>query len=227
MRLLVAVKSCVRDALRGDEDCVRQSWGKYLPENVDLRFFVGLPNFDDHFRAKDDEIILDCPDDYDSLPKKTWAILDFLTMTDYDFCFLCDNDTFVHVPKFMKCGFENYDFAGRFGHMPPLGEKFNYKDPRGVYNDIYGWPSGGVGYFVSRKAAELAIREEPKTWAEDQSIGQALGGHIKSGEIKAVDLPNFEGNVSWHFPRREYNNVVFNPTLGWHEKMIKQFGGVL
>ena len=171
----------------------------------------------------DDEVTLDCPDDYDNLPAKTRKILEWSVRHKYDFTYLLDTDTFI-VPRLLaQCGFEKYDIAGRFGNMPKIGEKFNYKDDRGFYPNIYGWCSGGVGYFISKKAAEIIVATEPMIWAEDAYSANALGQFIESGEIKAADLQNFENTISWHFPRKRFQ-AVYSPHFGWQEEMQAQYG---
>ena len=40
MRCLIAIKSCKRDWMRGDHSVIRSTWGKDVPVNVDLRFFI-------------------------------------------------------------------------------------------------------------------------------------------------------------------------------------------
>ena len=222
MRLLIAIKSCVRDAVRGNHDAIRRTWGKDFPACVDLRFFMGRDV--NYLGMMDDEVMADAPDDYDSLPYKSREILRWSIQQNYDFSFLADTDTFVVPSKLMSCDFQRYDFSGRFGSMPELGKTFNYRDQRGVYNNIHPWPSGGVGYFVSRKAAEIVVATDPVVWAEDMFVGQALGPHIQSGAITAKDLPGFECCVSWHFPRREYNNQVYDLKFNWLEKMQKEHG---
>lgn len=209
MRLLLAIKSCQRDLDRGYHDAIRQTWGRDT-RGADLQFFTGAD--------------LNAPDDYDSLPFKTREILRRSIQSGYDFTFLCDTDTFIIPSRLMSCDFQRYDFSGRFGSMPELGKTFNYRDQRGVYNNIHPWPSGGVGYFVSRKAAEIVVATDPVVWAEDMFVGQALGPHIQSGAITAKDLPGFECCVSWHFPRREYNNQVYDLKFNWLEKMQKEHG---
>ena len=218
-RLLIAVKSCHRDRDRGDHQVIRETWGRNLPLSADLRFFVGgKQDF-----VLSDESAVDCEDDYDSLPYKTREICRWFLKTVYDFVYLCDTDTFVIPNRLIACGFQNYDYSGRFGSTIPMGTTFDYKDSRGSYPGIYNWASGGIGYYLSRKAAKIVVETEPTIWAEDAYVGQSLGGHIKSGDIKAWDIPEFECSCAWHWPRRRFQNRPYDPSAKWMECMYKDY----
>ena len=84
-KLLIAVKSCRADLARGFHDEIRKTWGKYLPN---VRFFVGQG--DTLSSLLWDEEVVNVPDDYDSLPFKTQAILRWGLAQDYSHFFLCD-----------------------------------------------------------------------------------------------------------------------------------------
>lgn len=101
--------------------------------------------------------------------------------------------------------------------MPAIGTTFHYRDAHGNYPNCHPWASGGVGYFLSRSAAQLVARSEPNVWAEDMFVGQVLGPHIQNGEITAADLP-IECESAWHFPRRKYN-CAYDPKFKWMEEM--------
>ena len=212
MRLLIAVKSCLRDRDKGCHDAIRNSWGCEVQD--ELRFFVGESI---KFTAgADDEISLDVADDYDSLPHKTRAILRWSIALGYDFTFLCDNDTFVIPKKLKTCGYQDYDVSGLFKRTVRGG----YRDARGVYPDLYPWPSGGYGYFLSRKAAEVIVAQEPTVWAEDMYVGQCLGPKMKEGEITGANLQDLPENITWHFPNTY--GVPYKPELGWMQGMQKK-----
>lgn len=215
MRLLIAVKSCEPHRIAGYHDVILNTWGRDIPKDVDLRFFTG----DLDWRTLGKEIHLNVPDDYLSLPLKTKAILEYSLQNNYDYTFLCDTDTFLLPDRLVRCGFESFDYSGRFGSQPKIGTTFHYKDQHGDYPNCHTWASGGVGYFLSRKASEIVVKSAPEVWAEDMYVGQVLGPYIQSGEITAADLP-IECDSCWHFPRREYN-CVYDPKLGWMEKMYE------
>ena len=221
MKLLIAVKSCRVHQESGYHDAILNTWGKDLPLGVDLRFFVG--NSDSPKPKTEKTICLGVPDDYMSLPLKTKAIVGWSLWNEYDHCFCCDTDTFTIPTRLLKCGFEKFDYSGRFGAMPKIGTTFRYKDAHQTVEECHCWASGGVGYFLSNKAARIVSESEPNHWAEDCYVGQTLGPHIQSGNIIASDLL-IECVSSWHFPRRSYNNQPYDPKFGWLEKMQKEYG---
>lgn len=226
-RLLIAVKSCRRDADRGYHDIIRKTWGRDVV-GADVLYFMGRDGGDcsvkDFQYHKEDEVKLyHALDDYDSLPYKTKEILRFSLAIGYDFTFLCDTDTFVIPSRLLSCGYERYDISGRFGQTPELGTTFRYNDGRGnVIDPCHPWPSGGVGYFLSRAAAEVISDLTPTSWAEDLWVGQVMGPLIQSGKMSGKDLDEFEGRTAWHFPRKAYNNQVYDPSFGWMEKMYAE-----
>jgi hypothetical protein len=216
MEILIAVKSCVLDRERGCHDIIRKTWGRDV-FGADLRFFTGWAANESF---KPDEVEMTVPDDYDGLPHKTREILRYSLCFKYDFTFLCDNDTFIVPHRLMSCGFELYDLSGRFV-KPVNGGMFHYRDTRGFYPALYPWPSGGFGYFVSKKAAEIVIRTEPTCWAEDMYIGQALGPHIQSGNITGFNIPDYAGPISRHWSK-EIMGQAYDPANGWMERMQKE-----
>jgi len=199
---------------------IRETWGRSLPLAVDLRFFVGGGHQD---FVLHDEASLDCKDDYDSLPYKTREICRWLLKTDNEHIFLCDTDTFIIPNRLLASGFVQYDYSGRFGTVHPIGQTFLYDDLRNPPAMYYPWASGGIGYFLSRKAAEKIAFSDINHWAEDLWVGQILGPAIQTGHIIAGDLFEFECNTSWHFPRRRFNSG-YDPKFGWMQKMQEEHG---
>ena len=220
MSLLIAVKSCNKHRVAGYNEVIRQTWGRDVKFPSNLFFFHGGIRLDNDVRL--DEVFVGEPDNYDGLPKKTRAILRWFLRGPEPHIFLCDTDTYVIPSKLEKCGYENYDIAGRYGTIWPIGTTKDITDDRGVARrNVHPWPSGGVGYFLSRRAAQIVLDTPINTWAEDYHSGQATGPHIQSGELKAIDLPNFECEVSWHFPRRIYKQV-YDLKFNWQAKMYAE-----
>lgn len=201
MKLLIAVKSCIRDLLAGHHDAIRETWGKDFEGLADVRFFTGSGG---PFTLKD-ETRLDVNDDYDSLPFKARAICDWMLGTvwtmniPYTHVFLCDNDTFVKPSLLMASGFEKYDYSGLFNiGEPRSGRTFPYIDEKNnVIDKCYPWASGGYGYFLSQKAATEVAMSYPLSWAEDLSVGMILGPLVAKRKLSA-DRIDIASKATWH-----------------------------
>lgn len=194
MRLLIGIKSCARDMENGFNQLVRDTWGGGV-RGADLLFFSGSTPV----KPRPDEVVLDCPDDYMSLPRKTLAILGWTTERDYDFAFLCDTDTYVIPERLLSSGFEGYDITGLFNGK--VGEPRATEGDAGPWKPsdqpngatrYWAWISGGNGYWLSRRAMGVILADGFRSgdWAEDRSVGQALGPFLQRGELKAL---NHEG----------------------------------
>jgi hypothetical protein len=220
MKLLIAVKSCQADMVRGDHQVIRDTWGKDIV-GADLRFFVGAGE-----TSREDEVNLGCPDEYHALPYKTRAILKWSINNGYDYSFLCDTDTFVIPNKLMQVNFTAFDYVGVNGR--PLGVTFPYnaKDRNGVDHFIshaWPWASGGYGYFLSKKAAEYVVVREPDLWAEDMFVGSVLGPLYNEGKIKMSNMNLLEGTCTFHFPQHQYKSG-YDPKFNWMPEMQAKYG---
>jgi hypothetical protein len=170
-RLLIAVLSCQRDRALGHHETIRQRWNKNIADVSDIRFFIGGSQPTDLLT---DEVWLDVPDGYQQLSLKTKGICSWMLTQGYDFVFKCDCDTNIFPDRFKTCGYENFDYSGRFYGGAP---------------GTPGTAAGGWGYFLSRKACEVVLNfEYPITASEDQMVGDALHPHIVVRGIRAQHL---------------------------------------
>lgn len=208
MKIIIGLKSCWKDKLRGCHDAIRETWGKdFAYQSADARvlFFMGC-NFHSIQEPDHDEVVVQADDSYDGLPAKTKAIANWLCEQDTDHAFLCDTDTFL-VPKILlSLNFREWDYAGRFGDEWVAGKPLDrYHDDHSGYVNRQTWPwaSGGCGYFLSRRALEI-VRNMPLChWAEDFCVGQALGP--LQPEIKIANPKCFEGGCTWHYCATGFN----------------------
>jgi hypothetical protein len=200
MKILVGVKSCQKDMVGGCHDAIRETWGKSLPEGVDLRFFMG--GLTPALPLPADEILLSGLDDtYWVLWPKVKKALEYSIEGGYDFSFLCDTDTYLVPSKWRYCGFDDFDFSGRLSAPTmTIGEVYPRKNlDNGEFADpFYAYMSGGVGYFVSRRAAEVIVADTKYRQSEDVAMGQVLGPLIVEGKMTAAHLPNLEGQGAFH-----------------------------
>lgn len=157
----------------------RETWVRdFAPfKNVTVKFFYGKPAEGYPRQPLPDEVFLDVPDGYGSLPQKTAAVMQWATKHDFEFIYKCDTDTAVYAERLLIEIMENaFDYAG-YRHANVC--------------------SGGPGYLLSRKAAEIVASESlPEgVWAEDVSVARMLA---KRG-IEAIMLPNHRSGLSAHF----------------------------
>lgn len=203
MKLMICVKSCQNDMIRGDHDIIRQTWGRdALDLGIAVKFFVGQRRLEDRtaVRYQSDEILLAVKDDYNSLPFKTREICARMAGKILDGLFICDTDTFIDVQKLIASGMEKYDYAGHFNGK--ITGTFSYdaidRDGNKEHHErIYNWASGGYGYFLSQKAAAAVSDSYPKSWAEDLFVGQVIGEQAALGEMTILNLR--DNPVSRHF----------------------------
>lgn len=211
MTLLVAVKSC--QSHRGFHQAIRDTWGKHIP----VRFFMGGDG-----EGLADETFLGCADDYHNLSYKTKAICRWSSERRYDYTFLCDTDTFVVPSRLLACGYEQYDYVGKINSE--IGRTFPYttrlrEGPIEDFPECYPWASGGIGYFVSEKAARILAETEPITKCiEDLWVSQVLSPR---SDMKILDHKSFNNYVSWHFPQGLYKKR-YSPETKWMEQMYAE-----
>lgn len=207
MKLAILVKSCHRDLDRGCHDAIRSTWARDLKMlGVDTFFFVGRdPSQQDTRRTRKysaGEVVVDSPDDYMGLPIKTRRICQWVGNKMFKHVFLCDVDTLVK-PSLLTTGYEIFDYAGKFANGAYPGcPPYRYKDDRGeIHDECRGWASGGVGYFLSRRAAELVAVTPPKHWAEDFYVGHVLAAEFDKKTMTGSAMPLGDGIGTSHFPK--------------------------
>jgi len=199
-KVLIAIKSCLRDWMRGDHDVIRDTWGSYVPKNVDLKFFMGDNQPHWLLAPSSDEVIMHCPDKYLDLAHKTKAIAAYAYDKGYDFVFLCDNDTFVHPEKLLTSGFQNFDYSGHFWTYDGKNKYFH----------------GGYGYWFSRRSMyDVSIAEVGDSKHEDAWVGDVIRKGPNMLSIRHGTLPKF----SWHFPKDHYPSAKYHPSFPWQEMM--------
>lgn len=118
-----------------------------------------------------DTVVLPCPDDYMSLPKKTYACFKYALET-YDFKYLlkCDDDTYVVPDRLLS-------LSG---------------DKQCVSNSWCNRLSGGAGYILSRDNVQRVVNEysmsPPRNWAEDMMVEEILFNRFNTPFRQLKDL---------------------------------------
>jgi hypothetical protein len=206
MNLAVCVKSCHKHLDEGYHETIRGTWARDLKAlGVETYFFVGTdPSQQDTRRCRryvSNEVVVDCKDDYESLPVKTRRICQWTMGKTFERVFLCDTDTYINARAFLSSEFKWYDYAGWFKNDKVPGcAPFSYTDAYGSYPECRAWASGGWGYFLSRRAADVIASTPPTFWAEDFQVGQTLAPLIDNHMLKATNFtPGVFGTS--HYPK--------------------------
>lgn len=157
----------------------RDTWASNLPKEVDLVFLVGDPQAKSPYRV-DDVLYCPCPDNYESLPQKTRWFCDWaLASASFDFLFKCDDDTYVVIDRLLSV-LPKHDYVG---------------------HDLGGYASGGAGYLLSRRAAQVVSTGlHQLSGAEDVLVQVALA----KADIPLVADPRFH---PWNNQRPQPDNA--------------------
>jgi hypothetical protein len=179
---IVLICACERDRNNGFIDAVRNTWAATWGEMVSYKFLLGHGCEN----PKADELVLDVPDDYPSLPYKVQSGRRWATENGYDHTFICDVDTYVHVPRLLGSGFESTDYSGYFIH-----DEHRLCAERNIE-----FAQGGGGYWISPRAA-TPIETAAVQWkASDVFVGDVL--------FKA-DIPFTHDTRHWPWGYRRAN----------------------
>jgi len=153
MKILLAVVTCERFKFRADAQ--RATWVP-LVKGADVRFFLAKQERD----SLPDEVFLDCPDDYHSLPLKVKLMYQWSLANGYTKTLKADDDTLL-VPDRLLAAVPPQDYAGYLNGTPPKP-----------------WCSG-FAYWTSEQAMRI-VSEAPipeGEWAEDRWVGGVLFDH--------------------------------------------------
>ncbi len=234
MKILFAVISYQGDAQNGNNQLIRETWGKDIV-GADLRFFIGRrgPNF----APQADEVLVDfqksrtCQHAWwesykecgcqDFWQVQVRSMLAWSIQQGYDFTYLCSTDTFIVPRLLLKTEFEKWDYSGYF---TPESLWLGTQSTWDIYGEKrYAWADVGNGMFLSKKAAGLVLQEPPNYQWVDQHIAQALGPWIKQGVITARNIPDFRNKIAWHF--RDQDGTGYQTHgAGWMKRMHKEHG---
>jgi hypothetical protein len=195
-KILVAVSSCWKDL--ASNQAIRDTWKKYMPEEWDLRFFLGDRNFTDEEQAAlfTPEMI-GSPGTLGNLAPATAkkAEIGSADSLELDEVMLACPDSYLGLPwktiESLKWALDRkYDgviriFVDTYLFPDRLKQFFKFNI------DAAGWsfgcgpcpahptshhscPLGGAAYWLSAKACKVVIDAPVKHWGEDTHVGFAL-----------------------------------------------------
>jgi hypothetical protein len=138
---ILSCKSC-ETRIKG----CRLSWASHLASGGHPHvFIIGDPSLKEEYRAQGDVLQVRCPDDYESVVFKTHYFCKWAVQTrEFEYLFKCDDDSYINVKEFARFDAAGRDFIGHRLYLPAVGY----------------YPSGGAGYLLSRKAAELVASKD-------------------------------------------------------------------
>lgn len=142
------------------KDTWAKTWAEKYSQEIDLKFFFGRWPTEATRLPEDNEIFLDCGDDYYSLPEKVKAVFKWCLDNGYESVLKVDDDVWIHFDRL-------------------LADLDSPADYRGYETEIDIKFASGTAYWLSRRAMELVARAEldPKEWREDHFVGQTLFKH--------------------------------------------------
>lgn len=152
---IILVSSCVRDRHNGHNQAIRDCWG--YESRIPYKFCIG-----DMEPEHDDEINVDCPDNYFSLAYKTQASLKWALEQGYTHMFRAFTDTFIDTERLRTFDYTQADYIGNTSYSPRLL-----------------FCHGGPGYWLSARAAQIVVDvdlSKNQYWnMEDQFVGEMMG----------------------------------------------------
>jgi hypothetical protein len=187
MKVMIAIPSC--HSLRVWQKTIEGTWAKNLPEQVDIKFFLGEPMVE----PKVNEVFLKVGDTLKDLTHKVVAMLEWALSNDYDYVFKSDLDTYVKVHNLLCSGFEHYEWSG--------GQNSHFA-------------SGGAGYWLNRRAMEIVVKYPISAGpAEDVNTADALlaSGVALHNDPRYVFMPGQvmdDSTITYHL----------SSVKGWAEK---------
>jgi len=167
---VILVSSCVRDRKNGSQQAIRDTWG--ADSKIPYFFFLG-----DTAPEAPDEVELDCPDNYFSLPQKTQLSLKWALDRGYTQMIRAFTDTYIDTQRLVETCYGRDDYVGNLCTQ-------------------VGWTfiNGGPGYILSRKCAKVVVDSDIGNWQlEDQWVGWLMS-HNK---IEPIHDPRFSMGRSY------------------------------
>lgn len=165
-KVIVGALSCLDPVYMDRRRRCQQAWVPQLEQaGFEVFFLMGvgdrvsyptIVNEKKHGRIGT-ELHLPCPDDYQSLPQKTyWFCKWAIENRSFDYLFKCDDDTYIEPDRFLQVDIRRVDYLGHVWY------------PRA-------YASGGAGYFLSHRAASIVADGLTQVeGAEDLLVGELL-----------------------------------------------------
>lgn len=192
MRHEVLIKSCVKNYDR-QQACDLTWAGKLRRKGIIVRILLG--GFS-HERLHDASIRTTTGDSYeDNTHKLQSGLRQLLAVSDFQYLFVCDDDTFVHPRRWLE-------------HSPAGELECRVFTPKKMgKREAHPWIHGGGGWWMSRRLASYYVSENiPLDSADD--VWMANVARKKS--INMLDRPDLYGGDRYS---REHHRVAADNTF--------------
>lgn len=185
---VILVSSCASDIRKGYNQAIRETWGKV--SLIPIFFFIGYT--DDALAT--DEIMVEAPDNYYSLPMKTALSVRWALNLGYTHFFRAFTDTYVDTGRLLRSGFENHEYVGNMCGF-----------------HVAGFMHGGPGYWLGPQAGQIVANELPvHEKFEDQWVGKMMRRH------NIGFVPDFRYSMGTSYDRRELPSLPTNDIISEH-----------
>ncbi len=160
--VIIGILTCQK--YKHKQQAIRDTWlQEVIKHNIPYFFIIGRPSSRTYVDG--DILYVDAPDSYEHLPRKVYKFFEFVyNHTSYSHAFKIDDDCYLNVPAFLKCGFENVDYMGKIaGADDNLDRGWHIgkcdDSDIGEYTGNYhgNWANGAAGYFLSRNAMKNLV----------------------------------------------------------------------
>jgi hypothetical protein len=184
---------------REQQALYRSVWQHCLPKHVSLWFVEGGVDVSGSAEVHGDVLYVPCVESYECLAQKVFqAIHYYVHATSFSYLFKCDVNTYVNISKLAEYPYEGMDYIGAMVAHDCYNTRWHLgKCQSGYWNDKPNpnphrgpFAAGGVGYFLSRKSANIisAYGQDIAKCElyEDKMVGDILRSH----DIRCCDDPH-------------------------------------
>lgn len=197
--VLIGTFSC-----KSNLDRVNELQRLKIYEGFDNQYYVISRRDSEHFKLYNC-LSFDIDDCYERLIFKTIELFKYFIDSKYEYCFKCDDDSFVDLQRLSNFDYKKVDYAGLFINTNIKDQLTYFKDKnisyKGEFRDTlkYSFCVGG-GYFVSKKVAEMVVNNYKKSYeyhryeecgmaaCEDRMVGQLVtDDYVKFSHGKIID----------------------------------------
>lgn len=197
-------KSCFVGIISCQKYTERRQLQKLENCPFEYKYFIGRNEVQE--TIDDNVVILDCEDNYESLPIKVKKMFEWIlnNKSSINFVFKTDDDIIFNFDKlyeqFLKVESEKIDYAGHIVHLKSGKSSYHFgKCENEELNKLIDMEStsycAGGGYFLSKKSLQIVTNqiEIYQNIFEDYSVGRTLN----QNNIYPYDINLYKNSCYW------------------------------